>query len=109
MRTFSGQSKVCLSNLILLSISKKCVKRDRFCSFFYPITSRQNFRLVQIETNCRRRFKVHLKWKKVPYSIENIVRKGGLPCYKQFLLFSQWFPQLHIFRASKCRICVLMG
>ena len=27
------------------------------------ITRRQNFRLVQIETNCRRHFKVHLKWK----------------------------------------------
>ena len=28
-----------------------------------PITRRQNFELVQIETNCRRHFKVHLKWK----------------------------------------------
>ena len=28
-----------------------------------PITRRQNFRLVQIETNCRLYFKVHLKWK----------------------------------------------
>ena len=27
------------------------------------ITRRQNFRLVQIETNCRRHFQVHLKWK----------------------------------------------
>ena len=27
------------------------------------IIRRQNFRLVQIETNCRRHFKVHLKWK----------------------------------------------
>ena len=30
----------------------------------YPITRRQNFRLVQIETYCRRNFKVHLKKKK---------------------------------------------
>ena len=29
----------------------------------YPITRQQNFRLVQIETNCRRHFKVNLKWK----------------------------------------------
>ena len=29
-----------------------------------PITRWQDFRLVQIETNCRRHFKVHLKWKK---------------------------------------------
>ena len=28
-----------------------------------PITRRQNFRLVQTETNCRRHFKVHAKWK----------------------------------------------
>ena len=27
------------------------------------LTHYQNFRLVQIETNCRRHFKVHLKWK----------------------------------------------
>ena len=24
---------------------------------------------------------------------ENILRKGGIACYKQFLLFSQCFPQ----------------
>ena len=30
---------------------------------FPPITRRQNFRLVQIETNCRQHFKVLLKWK----------------------------------------------
>ena len=34
--------------------------RDHF-SFLNQVTRRQNFRLVQIETNCRRRFKVHLK------------------------------------------------
>ena len=30
---------------------------------YQPITRRQNFRLVQIKTNCRRHLKVHLKWK----------------------------------------------
>ena len=39
--------------------------------------------------------------KKVPYGVENIVREGEIACYKQFLLFSQCFPQLHIFSASK--------
>ena len=29
----------------------------------YPITRRQTFRLFQTETNCRRHFKKHLKWK----------------------------------------------
>ena len=42
--------------------------------------------------------------KKVPYRVENIVRKGEIACYKQFLLFSQRFPQLYVFSASKCGI-----
>ena len=45
----------------------------------------------------------------VPYRVENIVRKGEIACYKQFLLFSQCFPQLYIFSASKCGLCVVMG
>ena len=36
--------------------------------------------------------------------VENIVRKGEIACSKQFLLFSQCFPQLYIFSASKCGI-----
>ena len=36
--------------------------------------------------------------KKVPYRVENIVRKGEIACYKQC------FPQLYIFSASKCSI-----
>ena len=42
--------------------------------------------------------------KKVAYRIENIGRKRETACYKQFLLFSQSFPQLYIFSASKCGI-----
>ena len=61
----------------------------------------QNFRLVQIETNCRPRFEVHLKWKKIPYRVEISVRKGEMACYKQFLLSSQCFPQLYIFSVSR--------
>ena len=30
------------------------------------------------------------------YRVENIVRKGEIACYKQFLLFSQSFLQLYI-------------
>ena len=40
----------------------------------------------------------------VPHRIENIVRKGKIACYKQFLLFLQCFPQLYIFSVSKCGI-----
>ena len=36
--------------------------------------------------------------------VENIVRQGEIACYKQFLLFSQCFPQLYILNASKCSI-----
>ena len=64
------------------------------------------FRLVQIETNCRH-FKVYLKWKISTIwasGIENILRKREIACKKQFLLFSQCFPQLYIFSVSKCGI-----
>ena len=40
----------------------------------------------------------------MPYGVENIVRKGKIACYKQFLIFSQCFPQLYICSASKCDI-----
>ena len=40
----------------------------------------------------------------MPYRVENIVRKGEIACYQQFLLFSQCFPQLYIYNASKCDI-----
>ena len=33
---------------------------------------------------------------KEPYRVENIVRKGEIACYKQFLLFSQCLPQIYI-------------
>ena len=36
--------------------------------------------------------------------MENIVRKGEIACYKQFLLFLQSFPQLYIFSVSNCGI-----
>ena len=45
-----------------------------------------------------------LNEKQVPYRVENIVRKGEIVCYKQFLLFSHCFPQLYIFSTSKCGI-----
>ena len=38
------------------------------------------------------------------YTVENIQRKGEIACYKQFLLFSQCFPQQYIFSVSKCSI-----
>ena len=32
----------------------------------------------------------------MPHRVENMVRKGEIACYKQFLLFSQCFLQLYI-------------
>ena len=44
--------------------------------------------------------------KKVPDRVENIVRKGEIACNKQFLLFSQCFPQIYLyFSASNAEIC----
>ena len=45
-----------------------------------------------------------LKCISVPYRVENIVRKGEIACNKQYLLFSQCFPQLYIYSESKCGI-----
>ena len=35
---------------------------------------------------------------------KNIVRKGEIACYKQFILFSRSFPQLYIVSALNCGI-----
>ena len=39
------------------------------------------------------------------YRVENIVRKGEIACYKQFLLFSQCFPQLYILVCQNVLLC----
>ena len=49
-------------------------------------------------------FKFIQNGKQVQYRVVNVVRKGEIACYKQFLLFSQCFLQLYIFSASKCNI-----
>ena len=38
------------------------------------------------------------------YKVENIVRRGEIAFYKQFLLFLQCFPHLYIFSAPECGI-----
>ena len=40
----------------------------------------------------------------MPYRVENIVRKGEIACYKQFLNFSQCFSQVYVYSVSKCGI-----
>ena len=46
--------------------------------------------------------------KSVPYRVENIVGKGEIAFYKQFLLFSQCFPQLYVFSESKCGLIFMV-
>ena len=56
----------------------------------------------KLQTTFKSAFKMENK--SVPYRVENIMRKTEIACYKQFLLFSQCFPQLYIFSALKCGI-----
>ena len=58
-------------------------------------------KLIQIADDI---LKCILNGKKVPCRVENIVAKGEIACYKQFLLFQQCFAQLQIVRASKCGV-----
>ena len=37
----------------------------------------------------------------VPYRVENIMRKGEIACYKQFLLFSHCFLHSYIYLVPK--------
>ena len=39
------------------------------------------------------------------YRVENIKKKEDIACNKQFLLFSQCFPQLYIVSASNVALC----
>ena len=52
--------------------------------------SLQNFRLIQIESICRRQIKFE-KLILVLLRVENIVRKGENAGYQHFLLFTQCF------------------
>ena len=69
-----------------------------------PITRRQNFRLVQIETNCRRHFKVHLKRKiSTTYSVKHCEKKRN--CLLQAISpFLTMFSTSIYLSASKCGI-----
>ena len=75
---------LCLKCPILKKVYVPCsisaFLRVAECAGMLTITRRQHFRPVQIETNCRRHFKVHIKWKISTISVENIVRKGEIAC-----------------------------
>ena len=58
---------------------------------FNPEPNDKNFRLIQIEQIVDDILKCIQNEKKVACRVENIARKGEIACYKQFLLFSQFF------------------
>ena len=64
-----------------------------------------------MDTNCRRHLKCIKNEKYIlPCRVENIVEKGEIACFKQFLLFSQCFLQLYIYLwCIKMWHCVVMG
>ena len=58
--TFKATFLTQLSLQLLRILVTWCHKLGQYIKiFYYPTTRQQNFRLVQIETNCRQHFKVH--------------------------------------------------
>ena len=49
---------------------------------FHSLPNDKILELSKIETNCRRHFKVRLKWKISTIKGSNFVRKGEIACYK---------------------------
>ena len=56
-------------------------------------TKRQNLRLEQIESICRRQNKCNEKHEIYSGMVENIVRKGENAGYQHFPIFPQCFPK----------------
>ena len=60
-----------------------------------------NFRLFQTESVCRRNFKFDENGNKLSKRVENIVGKGEIARYEQFLFFPQRFQKACFPGASK--------
>ena len=60
-----------------------------------------NFRLFQTERVCNNNLKFDENGSKISKQVENIVGKGEIACYEQFLLFSQCFQKACFPGASK--------
>ena len=79
------------------------IKYFKYC-YFNPLPNDKILdwsKLKQIADGILKRIRNE---KLAPYRVENIARNGEIACSKQFLLFSQCFPQVYIFSASKCSI-----
>ena len=68
-------------------------------------TKRQNFRLVQIESICRRYNKCELKIEIALGRVENIVGKRENAGYQHFLLFPQCFQKVFLSGSFKIGLC----
>ena len=64
----------------------------------------QNFRLVQIESICRRQIKYNINLKFVLGRKENMVGKGGNAGYQHFLLFPPCFQKASFTKVLKVGI-----
>ena len=89
----TGTSNISLSIMFSEGSFPKPVKRCHFMGMGQLFSKRQNFRLVQIESICRRQ-KKPIKMKFYLGREENIVEKGENAGYQHFLLFPQCFQKL---------------
>ena len=80
------------------------------CSSFWLLElfpERQIFRLVQIESICRRQYKSDRKNEIFLEMVETIVGKGENAAYQHFLLFSTIFSKGFIFNVVKNQVCLV--
>ena len=85
----------------LTSLNVWCLVR------YLLFSKRRNFRLVQIESNCRRQNKFDWKVEFVLGRVKNIVGKEENAGYQHFLLLPQFFSKSFLCRVVKSRDCVV--
>ena len=97
--TYSHHGKWICNGMILsfvpINISTKCNSLiSHYCisALFNPLPDHNFLDWSKLKQTAYDILKCILDEYKVPYRIENIVRKEEIACYKQFLLFSQYFP-----------------
>ena len=86
-----------------MSSTLSSIELHSVCCLQMSLTLSQttNFRLVQIETVCRRLFKFNENSRKFSKWVENTVSKGEIARYEQFLFFPQRFHKACFPGASK--------
>ena len=77
---------------------KTLCEKEKLLLTHYQTT---HFRLFQTERVCRRQSQIDENGSKLSKRVENIVGKGEITCYEQFLLFPQCFQKACFPGASK--------